>query len=384
MRRVAAGVVLIALSLVGVALATDGGGRNAGTALAEPRLGAAAGTVRFVKVARPSFDRFTRTGRFARWIKRHFWRMATYSPYFDRRLRWYRDAWVYKDLYAIYRGGSLAQDHPDWILKDGSGRPLYIPFNCGGGSCPQYAGDVGNPAFRSDWIRRARALLRRGYRGIFIDDVNMLLRVADGSGHEVAPVDPRTGSAMSLTAWRAYVARFAIEIRAAFPRAELVHNVLWFAGDSDPAIRRQLAAADLVNIEGGVDDPGIHGGGGQYGFETLLEFIDHRHQQGGAVVLGGGRDYALATYLIVNWGHDAISSDFGSQPGDWWSGWQTALGAPRGARRQWQGLLRRDFRRGVALVNPPDSSTRTVRIADRSVTLEPASGTVLRTSGSAR
>jgi hypothetical protein len=240
------------------------------------------------------------------------------------------------------------------------------------------------PSARTGFVA-PRALLRRGYRGIFIDDVNMLLRVADGSGHEVAPVDPRTGSAMSLTAWRAYVARFAIEIRAAFPRAELVHNVLWFAGDSDPAIRRQLAAADLVNIEGGVDDPGIHGGGGQYGFETLLEFIDHRHQQSGAVVLGGGRDYALATYLIVNWGHDAISSDFGSQPGDWWSGWQTALGAPRGARRQWHGLLRRDFPAWRCARQPARfRQTRTVRIADRSVTLEPASGTVLRTSGSAR
>jgi Hypothetical glycosyl hydrolase family 15 len=384
MRR-ASLVVLLVLILVGVALATGDGRRSPARALVEPKLGAAAGEVRFVKDARTSFDRFTRTGRFARWMQRHFWRMTTYSPYFDSRLRWYRDAWVYRDLYAIYRSSALVRKHPDWILKDASGQPLYIPFDCGGGSCPQYAGDVGNPAFRSDWIRRARALLRSGYRGLFIDDVNMVLRVADGSGREVAPVDPRTGAAMSLAAWRGYVARFATEIRDAFPHAELVHNALWFAGDSDPAIRRQLAAADLVYIEGGVDDPGIHGGGGEFGLETLLAFIDRRHRHGRAVILGGGRgEYALATYLLVSWGRDALSSNFRSEPGNWWRGWDTALGAPRGPRRPWQGLLRRDFRRGVALVNQPDAPTRTVRLGSRSVTLAPASGAVLHTDGSNR
>jgi hypothetical protein len=379
------GVVLIAVT---VAVGAEHRTSHTATTVAEPRLGPDAGTVRFVKQTRPDFDRFTRNARFGHWLRRHFQRITTYSPYFDSRLRWYRKAWVYRDLYAIYRGGALARGHPDWILKDELGRPLYIPFDCSGGSCPQYAGDVGNQAFRSNWIRRARAALRHGYRGIFIDDVNMLLRVADGSGREVAPIDPRTGSPMSLGDWRGYVARFTAEIRAAFPRAELVHNVLWFAGDDDPAVRRQLAAADFVNIEGGVDDPGLTGGSGQYGFETLLAYVDRRHHQGKAVVLGGGRQYALATYLLVNWGRDGISSDFRSRPGDWWRGWQISLGAPRGPRRPWGGVLRRDFQRGVVLVNPPDAPQRTLQLgrtyADlsghrrRSVVLPAASGLVLR------
>jgi hypothetical protein len=301
---------------------------------------------------------------------------------------------VYQDLYAIYRGSALATRHPSWILRDDAGRPLYIPFDCSGGSCTQYAGDVGNKAFRSHWIRRARSVLRRGYRGIFVDDVNMLLRVSDGSGREVVPVDPRTGTPMSLGDWRRYVARFTREIRAAFPHAELVHNVLWFAGDGDPAIRAELAAADFVNIEGGVDDPGIHGGGGEYGFETLLAYIDRRHVQGKAVVLGAGGEYALASYLLVTWGRDALSSDFRSRPGNWWQGWRVALGAPRGPRHPWRGLLRRDFRHGLVLVNPPDAPQRTVDLKRgyvdlsgrrrTSVVLSAASGLVLRRSGSAR
>ena len=400
-RRRLSGMAVLAAGLLSVGLGSDGDRSSpAASDAAGPLLGPAAGAVRFVKHTEPDFDRFTRNARHARWMQRRFWRMTTFSPYFDSRLRWYGNAWVYRDLYAIYRGGSLARRHPEWILRDERGRRLYIPFQCGGGSCPQYAGDVGNQAFRSHWIRRARAALRRGYRGIFVDDVNMLLRVADGHGRRVAPIDRRTGSAMSLADWRRYVARFTAEISAAFPRAELVHNALWFAGDRDPAVRRQLAAADLVNIEHGVNDPGLHGGRGRYGFETLLAYVDRRQRQGAAVVLGGaapspaGRQYALASYMLVNSGSDAISSSFHSRPGSWWRGYEISLGAPRGRRHRWRGLLRRDFERGLVLVNPPDAPTRARRLgrsysdlAGRrrgSVVLPAASGVVLRELGSDR
>ena len=51
-------------------------------------------------------------------MRDRFWRMRTYAPYFDSRLAWYRNAWTYKDLYAIYEGESLANEHPEWILHD--------------------------------------------------------------------------------------------------------------------------------------------------------------------------------------------------------------------------------------------------------------------------
>src|SRR5436190_18301726 len=206
-RWLSGGLALLVLGFVAVAVASDDARLRTTKPAVEPRRGPAAGAVRFVKQAQPAFDRFTRNARFAPWMHRHFWRMTAYSPYFDSRVRWYGNAWVYRDLYAIYRGSKLARTHPEWILKDELGRPLYIPYGCSGGNCPQYAGDVGNPSFRSHWIRGAQAALRHGYRGIFIDDVNMLLRVADGSERGVVPIDPRTGSSMSLAAWRRYVAR---------------------------------------------------------------------------------------------------------------------------------------------------------------------------------
>ena len=31
-------------------------------------------------------------------MRAHYWRMLTYAPYFDSRVAWFPDAWVYKDL----------------------------------------------------------------------------------------------------------------------------------------------------------------------------------------------------------------------------------------------------------------------------------------------
>jgi hypothetical protein len=394
-RRIAA--VALAVPVLGsVALALGSNSRPvpSGGIYAEPAPGPAAGSVRFVRVTDPDFGPYLRGRRFAGWMRRHFWRVITYSPYFDSRLRWYRNAWVYRDLYAIYRGSVQAERHPDWILRDAQGSPLYIPFDCTGGTCPQYAGDIGNPSFRSDWIRRARAKLAHGYRGIFLDDVNMTLRVSDGNENEVAPIDPRTGSPMPLADWRRYIAQFTTEIRRAFPRAELVHNVIWFAGDDDAAIRQELAATDVVYIERGVEDPGVEGGGGTYGFETLLAYIDRRHREGKAVVFGGGREYGLATYMLINSGRDGFSSRFRSRPGNWWNGWKIKLGAPRSSRYQWRGLVRRDFHRGLVLVNPPGGAQHTVRLGRpwidvsgrprRSILLPAASGVILRKPKSSR
>src|SRR3954451_3738521 len=189
------------------------------------------GTVHFVRGAEAHFDRFTAAPGPAqqRWMREHYWRMRTYAPYFDARLRWSPGAWTYKDAYAIYRRGTLASAQERFALRDARGRKLSIPWGCAGGRCPQFAGDIGNPAFRADWIADARRQLAAGYRGLWIDDVNMLLQVGDGSGRLVAPQDPRTGRAMTEADWRRYMATFMEQIRAAFPAQEIVHNVIWFA-----------------------------------------------------------------------------------------------------------------------------------------------------------
>jgi hypothetical protein len=359
-----------------------------------------AGKVRFVKEADTGFEAHVRSPSPAQaeWMRAHFWRQKTYEPFFDSRTAWYPNAWTYKDAYAIYvdgRDGVHASEHPEWVLRDAAGRPLHIPYGCSGGSCPQYAADIGNPAFRAQWIAAAKDTLAHGYRGLFVDDVNLELKVADGNGKEVAPIDPRTGQAMTLAVWRRTMADFVEQIRAAIPGVEIAHNPIWFSGHSDPSVRRQLLAADYVNLERGVNDD-FHAGNGQFALTTFLEHIDWLHAHGKGVVLdsyANSRDaaeYNLAAYFLISTERDGMRTNYRNTPDDWWSAYDVDLGAPKGERTTAGGLLRRDFADGYVLVNLPGGAPRTLelpadaRAADgtprTSVTLPPASGRVVLTS----
>jgi Hypothetical glycosyl hydrolase family 15 len=353
------------------------------------------GTVRFAKGAESSFDVYTQNPSAAQkqFMTSRYWRMRTYSPYFNSRLGWFSNAWVYRDSQAIYNPSSLATQHPDWILRDKNGNKLYIQFGCSGGTCPQYAADISNPDFRADWIAGARAQLAAGYKGLFVDDVNMVARTGNGSGAYVPPVDPRTGLEMTDAVWQKYMADFMVQVRSALPGIEIVHNALWPVPDTSADVQRELNAADYIELERGFNDSGITGGTGYWGFQKMAAFIDHRHAAGKGVILDGyadtpaGRMYGLATYFLVNNGRDALANDAYGTPDNWWKGFETELGDPVGPRYQSGGVWRRDFARGTALVNEPGSPTRTVSlgsgfhdvdgVARSSVSLGAASGAVL-------
>ncbi|HEY6780016.1 MAG TPA: discoidin domain-containing protein, partial [Thermoleophilaceae bacterium] len=365
-----------------------------------------AGKVRFVKEAKAEFDPYANAPSAAQaaWMRAHFWRQKTYAPYFDARTSWYPNAWTYKDLYAIYadgRGEVKPDQHDDWILKDAQGRRLYIPYNCQNGSCSQFAGDIGNPAFRAQWITIALQTLSHGYKGLFVDDVNMEFRVGDGQGQEVAPIDPRTGTTMTFGDWRRYTAEFAEEItaavKAANPAIEVAHNPIWFSGHTDPYVRRELLAADTINLERGINDD-KQPGSGRYAFSTFMQYIDWLHQHGKGVVLDSytdtqdGAEYNLAAYFLIATERDGLRTDYRHMPDNWWSAYDVDLGDPKGPRYTTaDGLVRRDFANGYALVNPPGQPARALTLpagaqaADgtprTSLTLPPASGRLVLTPG---
>lgn len=351
-------------SAIGIALACQ----IVAAALACGPAGASAGTVRFVKPAGASFDAYTLSPTSARsaWMREHYWRMRTYAPYFDARLSWYPDAWSYRNAYAIYRGREAGLEQH--ILKDAGGNRLYIPFRCSGGSCPQYAADVGDPGWRKRQIDVIKARAARGYRGIFIDDVNFAFKVSDGHGTSATPWDKRTGAPMTLANWQRYMAEFMEQVRAAVPSAfEVVHNQVYFhAGLANAYVRRAIDAATHLNVERGVIDAGIVGGTGKWGYETVLAWADHAHARGKGVVwdasAGWGREYQLATYLLVATDRDGITHADGSDPDGWWSGYDVELGGPLGARHSWNGVLRRDFENGIVLVNQPGQTTETLSL----------------------
>jgi hypothetical protein len=349
-----------------------------------------AGRVRFVKEADSGFESFVRAPSVEQqaWMRAHFFRQKTYAPFFDSRTDWYPNAWSYRDAYAIYGDSDPAQK---WVLRDSAGRRLYIPWGCQGGSCPQFAADIGNPEFRRWWIDEALRTLKNGYRGLFIDDVNLWMKVSDGNGNDVAPIDPRTGQPMTDADWRRYMAEFveqvSSEIKAALPGHEIAHNPLWFAGHSDPYTQRALLAADYIDLERGVSD-NFSAGTGTYGLETFFEHIDWLHQHGKAVIYDSyantkdTAEYNLAAYFLTAQDRDGLRTNYRHTPDDWWSAYNVELGAPTGPRYHWNGLLRRDFQNGYALLNQPGNPTKTVG----NIRLPASSGRVVVTkrSGGAR
>lgn len=348
-----------------------GGGGGGGDSTQAPR------SVNFFVDASSGFDAWTRspTAEQQAWMREHYFRMLTYSSYFDSRLSWYPNAWVYKDSYAIYPDSDVRTAHPEWILRDQNGNELFIPYDCSGGTCAQYAADIGNPDFRSWWIDELGATLEAGYLGVWVDDVNLEWRVGDGNGDYVNPVDPRTGVGMTLADWRRYFAEFMEAIRAAFPDIEIAHNVIWYADPpDDPFIERQLRAADFINLERGATDSGIRGGDGRYGYETFLGYIDRMHAMGNHVVLDDDDSttdaewiYELASYFLVKSGDDMIGADKDRSrinPDNFWEGYDVRMGDPLDTRYRTGGLFRRDYTCGVVVLNQPDQPTLSMDLGE--------------------
>lgn len=362
---------------------------------------AKAGSVRFVqKASNSEFDRFTKrpSPALKQFMRDRYSGMIVSSPYFDSRLKWFPKAWAYRGLYTAVPGAAVVRRHPSWFLRQRgrSGALAHVPFDCEGGTCPQLAGDIANPSFRRHWIDDAKRLVRRGYKSIYIDDVNMIRRVSDGNGKELTPYSPHLRKTISRRAWRVYVARFTRQIRRSLPRTKLIHNVIWFAsGNKDRLTRLQMRSANVIALERGINDPGLTGGGGSFGLRNYLNYASFIHGLKRPVLYDENapsdeqRDYGLAGYFLVNNGRDLLGSSPSGNPDKFFAGYRVKLGKPTGGRKRSRaGLFRRSFQNGVVLLNEPGAGTKTVslkgayRTADgravgSSVTLAASRGVVL-------
>jgi hypothetical protein len=362
-----------------------------------PAAGNATGQVRLVKDANTSFDPEDVKAN-AAWINRHFFRMTGYSTWFDRNLGWYHRSRFYADAYGIYRGSTIASRHPAWIVRDAAGNKLYIPFQCSRGSCPLFAADISNRAWRSNYISTVKAALAKGYIGVFVDDVDMWANTSNGAGQLVAPIDHNTGKPMTDEVWRAYMVRFMEELGAAIPGREITHNQVWYAGGG-PAANAQVAQAvrqaNWVNIEFGVNDQTLTGGTGEHSLSSLLAYADTVHSLGASIDMSGGgtspreMEYSLAGYFLVNNGTDLVTGSNSQTVKHFWRGWGVSLGEAQAPRiRSSEGLFERRFTHGLVYLNEPGASTKTITLPSpmknvagqtvTSVTLPASSAAVLR------
>jgi hypothetical protein len=318
-----------------------------------------AGQVRFFQRTDSSWDQYTSGPNWGavQWMYQTINRIVTYSPYFDSRLSWFPNAWAYEDLYGFSPNSPVARQHPDWVMKDAYGNPLYINWGCWGNGCNSYAMDFGNPAFQDWWIQNIQQTVGN-YRGLWIDDVNMDFRVGYGDGSDATPWDPRTNSPMSANSWRQYVADFTQKIRARLPNMELVHNSIWYSGgpnrDQDPNVIREIQSADFINCERGISDPGLVGLDGSWSVNAFLAFVDHVHSLGRHVIFeeyGFNGEYGVSGYYLISDGYDGFSNQ-AVAPWSWSASYSQDLGNPKGPRYIWNGILRRDFANGSVLLNP--------------------------------
>jgi hypothetical protein len=336
----------------------------------------------------PTFDSFLQSPmrRSDNWLRTYVWRMMVYSPFFDNKLEFFPNGWVYINLYGLHKDWPVVAEHPEWILRDSAGNALYIPYECANGTCPLYAADVSNPQYRSHWLTRAKSLVSKGYRGLWIDDVNLEFRVSDGNSQQVAPVDRNTGKPMLYDDWKRYVADFTTQIRTTLPGVELLHNAIWYAGgpnrDADANVKRELMSADFINIERGVADSGLTGGDGQWSLHALLDYVDRLHALGKGVIMDNSKrlgEYGLAAYFLISNGGDGVGSH-DIAPGQVPREFGIDLGPSLGQRTYSKGLFRREFQRGVVLLVEPGGPATAPTICDGCIRLDgsPAAGLTLR------
>lgn len=335
--------------------------------------GCASGAVNVYAFAKTPFNEHTGDGANWSWMNHNYESMLVWSPYWDQRLGDFSDAVVYRNAYALRVDGPTATANPDWILRDGGGDPIYVPFGCNNG-CPQYAIDIGNPEYRLHWLLGVQALVDEGYTGIYIDDVNYEWRFGDANGDDATPVNPRTGRNMTLREWQRSMTEFLELVRTTFPQLEIWHNTIWYSDSPDFdlwLVNRQIRAADIIHLERGMNDPGLKSGSSKFGMETFMAFIDRVHEQDRSVALldthaenSTDQWYNIAGYLLITDGSDLISTEDWDRiaPGSLFGGFRTDLGYALGPREVVGETIRREFTGGLVIMNQPRSPRVTVQL----------------------
>lgn len=294
-----------------------------------------------------------------KWLQDHWYKPVLYLsrwPYLTPQ------AVRYIDAFAIYT--SQANIDFSLVLKDpASGKPLYIDWGCSGGKCPQWAGDIGNPAFKKTIIDKCKQAVADGFQGIFLDDVNLVPNLTTGAVKVSVP------AGYTATTFKAAFATFMEEIRAAVPSAFLLHNSVWshspnHDGD-DPNVIRQIKASNMCNLERGINDGGLTAGTGEWSINRYFKYVDKVHSLGRNISYMGyatDKPGAIAN-LCAAWmtfePGDVHQSKL-RYPDVWPVEYDWDLGDPKGARTYVNGVYRREFTKGYVTLSDPPAKIGTI------------------------
>ena len=104
------------------------------------------------------------------WLNSKVWRLEAFDGYAEPTTSWFSGGMIYYQLYTI--DDTAAAAHPDWVLRDSTGAPLYAAD----GASPHklVAGNIFNAGYRDYQIARINALFSDGnFRGVWLDNVNL-------------------------------------------------------------------------------------------------------------------------------------------------------------------------------------------------------------------
>lgn len=320
--------------------------------------------------------------------------VSTFAGYFDPALAGFPGpVFAYKDALAIYvdksRNSAMVNAHPEWILKDSKGNPVYINY-VENGARPQQVADIGNPRFRQGWIGEAFCLVTPGYGGVWCDDVNMgVWQIVDANGNVTAPIDPRTKKTMDQTAWATYFGQFLSEIRQAanLYGLKVGHNPVWYAEAYD------FKTADVVWFEGGFSDKGLTGGTGQWSVSAFMLRIADVTKAGAAAVLGEPATDNVPYKIAGAWLSGAAGTGFTNTTPDLWDQpflriTNADLGQPLSPAQRFSGVWQRSFDKGLVYFVEPGADSITLDLDQpmtdvyagqqiSKLTLSPSQGIVL-------
>lgn len=253
-------------------------------------------------------------------------------------------------------------EHPEWFLLDEGGERF-----AASGYPSNWAARVADPSYQDAWADGVlEEVEAHGWDGVFIDDANPTLR------HHHDPEDVEDGydsDAEYGAAVESALAEIGPRIRSADALA--VANICCEA--TNPGTWRAWlphlsGAMDETFVKFGDGDPSLETyvwDWGEGGWRTHLGLVEEAERQGRYFLANShsttddarAMRYGLATLLLASEGRASFmhGADYGEET--WFPEYELAqrLGEPTGSYEELPGgVFRRDFERGVALVNPTD------------------------------
>ena len=277
--------------------------------------------------------------------------------------------------------------HPEWFLKDTSGRRVNWadwPHS--------WQMDVGSHSYQRAWARNvARDLRRRGWDGIFLDGISRTMQYPWYlNGRVLAKYPGPNDYARANT-------RFLRRVGPALRRRGLVVGNI---NDATPQLWRRWvrftsgAAKEWWTKSNAGRDVGMLTGADWAYQMQLLREAQARHKIFIAIAYGPAddgpaMDYSRASFLLFARGSRtafSYSPLCGVEPSA--PAWRADVGSPTGAATQAGSVWLRRFANGIVVVNPTGSATVTVPLGGQyvqangtvvtSLLLGPHSGAVLR------